>query len=281
MFPSIATILSILAVAGCGGGSSPTGAGNKQAVNTVTLSDSLVEFGRVCEGVTEKRTVTITADESNTADVTGEIEAITGKIAVTSGSGTYTLAPGESHQFTLTFSPPTSGPNEVTIPVGVGDAAVAVRGYVAVYGYAQFTAAGESFKTTTNLGSKTHLSLGSGVSYGSPSWSSCYSGAWVMNGNGITESAVDITFDAPSGINKLYVKLYADAEGTCVQLLIEVDGDEHRVEGISGGCTEVTYQKSIAPGSHTLRIGTDQQGLCTKDLAIDWIFMEMRGTWCP
>ena len=277
-----AAILAVATATGCKDDSTSPGAAGTQIVDGVTLSTTLVEFGRVCEGVTASRNVTITANASNTADVTGEIVSpATGKISVTAGAGTYTLAPGESHEFTLKFSPQAPGGYEVTIPVGVGDAAVGACGSIGPYGYIRFEARNQSFTKLTNMSSPPALTLESGVSYASPSWSSCNSDAWLMNGNGITESVVEITFNAPSGTNQLYVNLYADAEDTCVQLLIELDGSEHRIEGISGGCKHLEYTKGIGSGSHTLRIGTDQQGLCTDDLAIDWIYVELRGTWCP
>jgi len=196
--------------------------------------------------------------------------------SLAAGGGDYTLAPGETHNVSVSFSPATLGDHAGTIDVGVGDMTVILEGYASWWATYRYSAASlNSGAVITNYGPFSRggvdVTPGSGVTWDADSWMDCNPGSprWDFNGNSTTESAVAFEFDVPNGASEVKIS-FSDisVEHDCVQLLIEVDGVERTWENLEGHCDQRAFTVPLSSGIRTIRIGTDQSALCSPNMAL-------------
>jgi hypothetical protein len=84
-----------------------------------------VDFGSVNVGGTATKTITVTNDGS--ASVTVQNVSITGAMFSTSGSGSFTLAAGESHSIDVTFTPTSAGTANGTLTLSLGEGSQSIQ----------------------------------------------------------------------------------------------------------------------------------------------------------
>ena len=93
------------------------------------------------------------------------------------------------------------------------------------------------------------------------------------------------SLNVPAGVDNLLVTLHMDASNSCAQLLIEIDGAETVKTNLSTSCGTHSYRikwPSSSAGTHTIGIGTDQQGVtCFSDIAINSIKLTFEGYCAP
>ena len=257
-----------------------------EETGTVTISDASLNFGPTTAGSVVTRSFRITADAANSGAVSGSVRLGSESdpvFSISSGGGDYSLAPGESQTVLVRFAPTSGGvTSTATVEVGAGAEELPCSGFGSGVPYYRFspTALSEGTATTNYkpfADSGVAVDYGTGRSHGSnPSWFECGPGGWIFNGNGISESTVGYTFHVPSGVTAVEVIMGMEAEGDCVQVLVQIDGTEHRTEDLSG-CRTFRKTYAISPGTREIRIGTDQQGLCGRDLHVNYVRFEFQG----
>jgi hypothetical protein len=280
------TVLAGLALlAGCGGDDGPAAPGGGGAAGGLSVNIDTIDFGAWRAGASLSSSFRITAAEDNTGDVSGNVTLADGSaFTIDTGQGPFTLAPGESWFVFLYFEPAEAGVKyRDTVDVGAGGLSVDLAGFGSAYPTYRFTPTGLSEGTiSTNYrgftGDKVAISYGTGRSHGKQEdWLSCANtGRWIFNGNGVSESKVGFTFSAPANTSRTDVLVGLEAESDCVQFLIEADGDEHRYEDLTG-CQGFSDSFSLRGGSHTIHVGTDQQGLCGGDLHVRYVSFTCAG----
>ncbi|MEZ4647679.1 MAG: hypothetical protein R3E97_02640 [Candidatus Eisenbacteria bacterium] len=261
-----------------------------EPAGTVTVSETSLSFGSVTAGSATTGSFRITADAANSGQVSGSVRLGAESDAVfsiSSGGGDYSLAPGESQTVLIRFAPTAGGVSSTaTVEVGAGASDLPCSGFGSGVPYYRFSPTALSEGTvTTNYkpfaDSGVTVGYGTGRSHGSsPNWFECNSSGWIFNGNAIAESTVGYTFHVPNGVSAVEVIMGMEAESDCVQVLVEIDGTEHRTEDQSG-CRTFRRTYAITPGTREIRIGTDQQGFCGADLHVNYVRFEFQGINVP
>jgi hypothetical protein len=284
----IALIASLFLVAGCGddGPTTPGGGSNTQTVTGATVSTKAIDYGVVCFGSDKTLSFKVKANDNNTTDATGTVELGEngdGSYTIESGGGEFTLGPGEEKTVKVRYNPQDryqthAGDVQVLLDGG-DDLDVALTGYGSERPYLEFAPGGSITPIyDTNYGpwvtTPVTVLMDSNVDYEDPSWLECNGPAWSFNGNSITESRVGVELTVPSGTSKMTVTMLVEVEGDCTQLLIEVDGTEHRWEDLAGRCQERRFTVGVSPGKQRIYVGTDQSSFCSDDLVIWWVKLE-------
>jgi hypothetical protein len=256
-----AAALLVLSAAGCGDNSTAPQLAPAPKAN-VTVSTTSLNYGTVCVQETKTMSFKIYAPPSNTAAATGTVVSVK-------------FSPNVSNYTTFQGSITTGGPD------------VSLRGVGSSYAYVKLAPVNAStFSKEANYTPFYDLTgTGGGVSYSNPSWNGCTS-AWIFDGNPIAESKIEFkNVKVPAGVDNLLVTLRMDASDSCAQLLIEIDGDETVKTNLSTSCGNHSYRikwPSSSAGTHTIAIGTDQQGVtCFSDIAVDWVQFTFEGYCVP
>ena len=265
-----------------------------------SVSPRTLDFGDVCVGNSQDLEFTIHCPSSSPCPISGQVSENCTRFSIVSGSGSYTLNPGQRRTVAVRYRPTSPGRSNCTISTGAAcdDVSCSGEGAETAYIMLKPTASGVYFESNRWSASEMTL-MKSGVSYEDPSWNHCEKG-WRVNGDATWERGWYLKQNGhggvyiPAGCTKLRMKFRADAENTCAEILVEIDGREFHIENPSTSCRKYSptfnWPYSNSAGYRKILVGTNNVAwpACYKDIVFVtydfnpsnndyWIYYEFEG----